>query len=179
MDWVARWLRDRSPATLDALLAAGLAILTMALTPIVPVHHGYRQADALALLLAAFASLVLILRRRRPLLTLAASLRAMLLFVGRGYPGGPALLAPLVALYTLATVASRGRTLVLGVLVGVSLAAVRLIFTSEPAGTAATDAVGFISASLFLGWAVANRRAFVGEIRDRAERAERAREEEA
>lgn len=103
MDQVARWLQARSPATLDALIAAGLAILTVALTPAVPVHHGYRQADGLALVLAALASLVLVFRRRLPLLTLAASLGAMLVYSGRGYEGGPALLAPLVALYTLAT----------------------------------------------------------------------------
>jgi signal transduction histidine kinase len=179
METVPRWLRDRSPATLDALLAGGLAILTVALTPAVAVHHGYRHADALALVLAALASLVLVFRRRRPLGTLLASLGVMLVFVARGYEGGPALLAPLVALYTLATLESRSRSLAAGVLIGLSLSAARLIFTSEPAGTAATDALGYIGAALFLGWAVANRRAFVAAIRDRAERAEHSREQEA
>lgn len=59
------------------------------------------------------------------------------------------------------------------------MSASRLVFTSEPTGTLVTDAIGFIGAALFLGWAVANRRAFVAEIQDRAERAERTREEEA
>jgi signal transduction histidine kinase len=179
MDQVARRIRELSPTTLDALLAVGLAIITVSLTPAIAVHRGYRHSDPVALLLAALASLVLLFRRRRPVGTLAASLAAMLVFVGRGYEGGPALLAPLVALYTVATLQSRPRSLAFGVVVGASLSAVRLIFTSEPPGTAATDAIGFIGAALFLGWAVANRRAFVAEIQDRADQAERTREQEA
>jgi len=50
---------------------------------------------------------------------------------------------------------------------------------SRSSGGTAVNAIGYMGAALFLGWAVANRRAFVAEIRDRAERAERTREEEA
>ncbi len=179
MDAAARWLRELPPATADLLLACGLAVALAGLTALVPVHQGYRQTDALAVVLALLASLVLAFRRRAPLLTLAASLAPVLVYQARGYQGGPALLAPLVALYTIATVEGRLRSLALGVLAGALMSASRLIFSNEPTGTLATDAVGFIGAALFLGWAVANRRAFVAEIQDRAERGERTREEEA
>ncbi len=149
------------------------------LTAVVPAHRGYRHPDTLAVVLAVLASLALTFRRRVLLLTLAACLAPILVFQARAYPGGPGLLAPLVALYTIATVRSRAESLALGVLTGVLMSASRLIFSSEPTGTLATDAIGFIGAALFLGWAVANRRAFVAEIQDRADRAERIREEEA
>lgn len=179
MDAVARWLRDLPPATADLLLAGGLAVVLAGLTTAVPVHPGYRQTDALAVGLALLASLALAFRRRAPMLTLAASLAPVLVYQARAYEGGPALLAPLVALYTIATVESRRRSLALGVLTGVLMSASRVIFSSEPTGTLATDAVGYIAAALFLGWAVANRRAYVAEIQDRAERAEQTREQEA
>jgi signal transduction histidine kinase len=179
MDAVARWVRDLPPTSADALLAIALAIAATALTPLIAVQHGSRHADVLAELLAVVAALVLIGRRRAPLLVLALSLAPMIVYEARGYQGGPALLAPLVALYTIATVEGRRRSLALAALVGVALSVARLSFTNESAGTAAADAVGYVSAALFLGWAVANRRAYVDEIRDRAEQAERTREQEA
>jgi hypothetical protein len=48
MDTVARWLRDLPPARADLLLAVGLAIVMAGLTPLVPVHSGYRHVDAIA-----------------------------------------------------------------------------------------------------------------------------------
>jgi len=179
MDAVARWVHDLPTTTADALLAIVLAIVAAALTPLVEVQPGSRHADVLAELLAVLAALVLVWRRHAPVLVLAVSVAPMIVYEARGYQGGPALLAPLVALYTVATVESRMRSLALAAFVGIVLSVVRLSFTSESAGTAATDAVGYVSAALFLGWAVANRRAYVGEIRDRAEQAERTREQEA
>ena len=96
--------------------------------------------------IAVLAALVLIGRRRAPLLVLTLSVAAMIVYEARGYQGGPALLAPLVALYTVATMESRMRSLALAALVGLALSVARLIFTSESAGTAATDAVGYVSA---------------------------------
>jgi signal transduction histidine kinase len=125
------------------------------------------------------ASLALVARRRAPMPTLCLTAALMAVYEARGYQGGPALLAPLVALYTVATLKGRIESLALGALLGAVLVSARLIFTSQSAGTAFVDAVGYISAAMFLGWAVANRRAYVGEIRDRADRAERSREEEA
>jgi signal transduction histidine kinase len=85
----------------------------------------------------------------------------------------------LVSIYTAASRDRRMRSLALGAIAAVGIGAARLLFTDQTLGDVASKAFGWIGAALFLGWAVANRRAFVAEIRDRAERAERTREQEA
>jgi signal transduction histidine kinase len=141
--------------------------------------HGYRHVDWLAYVLAAAGGLALAWRRRYPTAVFAATTAAAVLYEARGYRGGPALIAVVVSVYWVALLESRRRSLALAVIAGVALGIARLLFTSETAGSIVLNAVGFLGAALFLGWAVANRRAFVAEIRDRAERAERTREEEA
>src|SRR5262249_22571477 len=130
MDAIVRWLRDLQPATADGLLAVLLAIALGVLTPLTAAHHGYRHADLLAELLAVFASLTLAARRRAPLPTLLLTLALMAVYEARGYAGSAALLAPLVALYTVAVTESRALALALGVLTGVVLVAVRVSYTS-------------------------------------------------
>ncbi len=175
MDPVVRRFKALKPAQADAVLAVALAMVLAGFTPAVPVSHGYRHVDALAVGLAAVSALALAFRRRAPIATWAASLAPMLVYQARAYPGGPALLAPLVALYTLGSMNMRWRALGCGALTAGLMAAARLIFSSEPLGTLVTDAIGFIGAALFLGWAVANRRAYVAEVQNRAQRAERLR----
>jgi signal transduction histidine kinase len=156
-------------------MAVLLAIVFGALTPAVPVHHGYRHADVLAVAMAVLSALALTFRRRAPLVTWAASLAPMLVYQARGYEGGPALLAPLVAIYTIALTQPRRRSLALGILTGMLMATARVTFSNEAVGTLVTDAIGFIGAAVFLGWAVASRRAYVAEMQNRAQRAERLR----
>jgi len=175
MNVAVRRLRRLSPFQADLSLAVVLAIVFAALTPAVPVHHGYRRADTLAIVLAALSALALSFRRRAPLATWGASLAPMLVYQARAYEGGPALLAPLVALYTIAQAQPRRQSLALGILTGALMAAARLIFSNEAVGTLATDAIGFIGAAIFLGWAVAGRRAYLAQLQDRAQRAERLR----
>jgi signal transduction histidine kinase len=175
MDRLRGRLRALTPFQVDALRAVLVAVVLTATTTAVPHHHGYRQTDALALVLAALSALALGLRRRAPLVTWALSLAPMLVYQARNYQGGPALLAPLVALYSIAVAEPRLRALSLAILTGVLMALARLVFATEAAGTLIVDAVGFIGAALFLGWAVANRRAYVAEVEDRAQRAERLR----
>lgn len=179
MDPVARWLRARSPLGLDALLAAVLTVAAVAGTSAQTTPDGYQHADALAYALAALAAVVLAVRRRWPVPVFAVTLTASVAFAARGYPSGPALLALLLAVYTAASADTRARSLLLGLIAAVTLSAARLAFTQETLGHTSVNAISWIGASLFLGWAVANRRAFVAEIRDRADRAERTREEEA
>ncbi len=179
MDPVASWLRTRPAEVLDGLLAALIALVAVAGTAAQSTPHGYRHPDALAYGLAALASMGLAVRRRRPLPVFAVTLGASVIFAARGYPGGPGLIPLLVAVYTAAAADTRVRSLLLGVIAGLALSSTRLLFTRETLGSTTVNGVSWIGASLFLGWAVANRRAFVAEIRDRAERAERTREEEA
>jgi signal transduction histidine kinase len=175
MDLAVQRLRALPAFQADLLLAVGLAIVLTGLTLVVPVAHGYRQTDALALVLSAAASLPLSFRRRAPLATWAACMVPILVYQARGYAGGPALLAPIIALYTIAVTQPRLRSLGVAILTAILMGAARGIFSNEPTRTLITDAIGFIGAALFLGWAVANRRAYVAEMQDRAQRAERLR----
>ncbi len=159
----------------DTLLGALVTFVAVAGTAAQRTPPGYRHADALAYALAAIAGASLIARRRRPLAVFAVTLGAMVVFAARGYPGGPALLSILIAVYTAASLDTRVRSAALGLTAGVGLSVSRLIFTRETVGSTTVNALGWIGAALFLGWAVANRRAFVAETRDRAVDAERLR----
>jgi signal transduction histidine kinase len=88
-------------------------------------------------------------------------------------------LTVLVSIYTAASRDRRVRSLALGLGAAIAIGGARLLFTQQTLSEVTSKALAWIGASLFLGWAVANRRAFVAEIRDRADRAERTREAEA
>jgi signal transduction histidine kinase len=124
-----------------------------------------------ALTLVAVACLALAWRRRYPVTVLAVSTGAVAIYSLLGYVNGAALLAPILALYAVATQVSARRAVVAA---AVTLA---VLMTA----TAANNPFGQISgggfdiipfmvvAALFAGIAVANRRAYVASIRDRAE----------
>jgi signal transduction histidine kinase len=176
---IVSWARGLPLWIWDAAVAIVVAVVAVVGTAAQGPLHGYRHVDWLAYVLAAAGGLALFERRRHPTAVFAATTAAAVVYEARGYRGGPALIAVVVAVYWAALLESRRRSLALAVIAGVALGATRLVFTSETAGSILVNAVGFLGAGLFLGWAVANRRAFVAEIRDRAELAERTREEEA
>jgi signal transduction histidine kinase len=179
MDRVVLWARELPVKALDRAAALAVVVLAVAGTAAQGSLRGYRPVDWLAYVLAGAGGLVLAERRRRPVVVFAAATAAAVVYEARGYRGGPALIAVVIAVYSVASLQTRSRSLALTVAAGVALSVTRQLFTSESAGSTAGNAVGFLGAGLFLGWAVANRRAFVAEIRKRAELAERTREEEA
>jgi signal transduction histidine kinase len=129
--------------------------------------------------LVVVASLVLIWRRRWPVATFAIALAGVLAYSALGYENGAALLAPSVGLFTVAVAGDARRALLLGAVALVSLMTVYAL--CSPFGTGASFIVipFEVATSLFLGLVVAIRVAYVAEIQDRAERAERTRDEEA
>ncbi len=146
------------------------------------VSHGHVTPVAPwpAYLLVAAAGLVLIWRRRHPVPVLGVSLACVAAYSALGYVNGSALLAPTVALYAVALTVSWRRA------VGYALLTLSVLagFTAgfNPFGTFGGGFVlipGLVAAGLFAGLAVANRRAYVEAIRQRAELAERTRDEEA
>jgi signal transduction histidine kinase len=137
-----------------------------------------QPGPAYALVVAG--GLALIWRRRWPLLVLTVTVAATAAYAALGYVPGAGLVAVYVALYTVATIESRPVAVVAGA------ASVVVLFLSTGAaspfgwlGGTNTVMAACSVAALAIGMAVAGRRQFVVSMVERAERAERDREEEA
>src|SRR5690348_1455703 len=179
-----------SPAVRDAALAVLVTLLLVSGSlgegnPSNPADriqfrgHAVPQPGA-AVLLVAVACLALAWRRRYPITVLAVSVAAVSAYSLLGYVNGASLVAPIIALYTVATQVSVRRAVVaavitLGILLTVTAA-------NNPFGHISGggyDIIPFmVAAALFAGIAVANRRAYVDSIRDRAEQDARRRLDE-
>jgi signal transduction histidine kinase len=140
----------------------------------------WREPDALAYLLLAAGPLALLVRRRWPLGVLAAALACGLAYAARTYPEGPSQLAVYPALWTVAMTRSRRTAWLAATWAALAVAGAELflyddtMFDGEPLYAAVT-----VFAAMWWAEGVRARRAYVAELRDRAERAERTREEEA
>ena len=133
-----------------------------------------------ALLLVAIACLALAGRRRWPVTVLAVSTAAVAAFSLLGYVNGAALVAPILALYAAATQVSVRRAVaatVVTVVVLMVATGARNPFGQMSGG--GFDLIPFLgAAALFAGIAVANRRAYVASIHDRAQQDARRRVDE-
>jgi signal transduction histidine kinase len=181
---VKAWLRRR-PLVADGLLALavyGFSQGSLVLSgTAVPGQTLWRSLDWLGYLLLAAGPLALVVRRRWPVPVLLFVVAVAVAYSARTYPEGGTGFAVFVALYTVAVTAERRWLVaaagVLAVVLGVFSEAVLYADTMFP-GEPVYVSVVTLSAVL-LGEAVRNRRAYVAQLRDRAERAERTREEEA
>jgi signal transduction histidine kinase len=167
----------------DVLLALGIGlvqVLGVLVSERVGRAAGWRHPDALAYLLLVGGAAALLFRRRWPLPVLAVTLACGLAYAARNYPEGPSQLAVYPALWTVAVTLPRRQAWPAAAVSAVSAAAIELflygdtMFDGEPLYVAVT-----VLAAMWWGEAVRARRAYVAELRDRAERAERTREEEA
>jgi signal transduction histidine kinase len=123
-----------------------------------------------ALVLVAAAGLVLAVRLRWPRTVLAVSAGAVAVYSLLGYENGAALLAPVVALYTLATQLSARRALAWGVLTTLALLGATAAHNPfGPTGAGFYLLPGLTAAATLGGIAVASRRAYIASIEDRAE----------
>lgn len=144
------------------------------------VTWGIRTPDALALVLMTLGALALVFRRRAPRTVLALTGTVALVECVVGDPRAPVAMAAVIALFTVAATTDRPTTWRLGlltmtVLTGASMLAGPLPwYAQENLAIFAWTGIGATA-----GDAVRSRRAVVQAIRERAERAERTREEEA
>jgi signal transduction histidine kinase len=137
----------------------------------------------LGYLLLIVSGLALVVRRRWPVPVFLTAALASLVYFTLDFPDGPVWLGLFVALYTLTAYGDGRRSLVIAG-VGISvLAVVWLILAADIEPRAALGWVFFrIGASVMsaaLGESVRSRRVIAAEARERAEWAERTREEEA
>ncbi|WP_143663601.1 PEP-CTERM sorting domain-containing protein, partial [Streptomyces sp. NRRL B-24085] len=173
------------PLALDAVLAAGVLACMVAGSFVQPhdkdaVSWSIRTPEPLSIVLMGLAALALVFRRRAPLTVLALTGAAAIIECVTGDPRAPVAMAAVIALYTVASATDRPTTwrvglLTMTVLTGAAMLAGPLPwYAQENLGIFAWTGIGATA-----GDAVRSRRAFVQAIRERAEKAERTREEEA
>ncbi|MFF4080241.1 sensor histidine kinase [Streptomyces sp. NPDC001777] len=181
---VRNWLRGH-PLALDAALA--LAVLVAMIIGSF-VHPGApdgavfatRRPGAGSMLLMVLGAVALIWRRRHPMAVLAATAGLTVVELMRSDPPAPVVACTVIALYTVAARTDRPTTWRVGLLTMAALTAAAMFFGAAPWYSQENFGVfawtGMAGAA---GDAVRSRRAFVDAIRERAERAERTRDEEA
>ncbi|KES07284.1 histidine kinase [Streptomyces toyocaensis] len=181
----ARCRARAHPFAMDAALAAGVLVCMVAGSFVEPrgpegVDWELRIPDPLSLVLMTLGAAALVFRRRAPRTVLALAGGASVAESVTGDPRAPVVMCAVVALYTVASTTDRPTTwrvglLTMTVLTGTAMAVGPLPwYAQENLAIFAWTGIGATA-----GDAVRSRRAFVQAIRERAERAERTREEEA
>ncbi|MFI1505744.1 histidine kinase [Streptomyces sp. NPDC020597] len=173
------------PLTLDAFLAAGVLLCMLAGSLVDPhgersVSWSIRTPDPLSLLLMTLGAAALVLRRRAPMTVLVLTGAVSVAESVTGDPRAPVAMSAVVALFTVASATDRPTTLRAGLLTMTVLTGAAML--AGPLPWYAQDNLGILAwtgIGATAGDAVRSRRAVVQAIRDRAERAELTREEEA
>ncbi len=176
----AWWQRYRDSTTRDVVSAVVITLVLLAgsygeahpnqLSDQVVNGHPVPHTPAVAFLLVIAACLVLAVKRRYPVTVLAVSVSAVTAYSLLGYVNGAVLLAPAIALYTVAKTVSTRRALLLAA--GTLVALMTATATGNPF---VPTAGGFylipalVAAPLFGGIAVKNRLAYVNSIQARAD----------
>jgi signal transduction histidine kinase len=170
----------------DALLAAFVTLFQLLGTQRSALNQpGTRPlADPgnLGYLLLAVTGLALLVRRRWPVAVFATTVAASLVYYAAGYPDGPGTVGLFVAVYTLTERGDGRRSLRLAAAGIAVLSVVWLAVAEVPPFNAAgwvLFRIGTAVMAAALGESVRGRRVLAAEALERAERAERTREEEA
>ncbi|MET9431820.1 sensor histidine kinase [Streptomyces sp. NPDC003036] len=180
------WLREH-PLAFDGALA--LAVLVCMVAGSFVDRHGGphggpdfggRTPGAISVLLMLVGAAALVLRRRNPLGVLLCTGAVTLVEHIAEDPPAPVAMSAVVALYTVASRTDRPTTWRVGLLTMTVLTGTAMLSGSAPWYSQENLGVfAWTGMAAAAGDAVRSRRAFVDAIRERAERAERTREEEA
>ncbi|MFF5011631.1 sensor histidine kinase [Streptomyces sp. NPDC001165] len=181
----ARCSLKAHPLALDAAIAAGVLMCMVAGSFVDPrgengATWGVHSPAPLSLLLMTLSAAALVFRRRAPKTVLAVTGTLSVIECVTGDPRTPVAMSAVVALYTVASATDRTTTWRVGLLTMTVLTAAAMLggplpwYAQENLGVLAWTGIGATA-----GDAVRSRRAVVQAMRERAERAERTREEEA
>src|ERR1700686_1068310 len=143
-------------------------------------HPAVPNSSWMVFVLVAIAAISLAWRRRFPLTILGVSLTCVAVYSLLGYVNGTALLDVMIALYTVATMVSSREALIAGLVTLLCLLVTTAIgnpFGALGGGEFLIPAE--IVAAVSIGVALGNRRAYLRAVEERADQAERTREEEA
>jgi signal transduction histidine kinase len=164
-----------------AIIVFGLILAVQVMKPDqFHVRPAHQQITTLGVLVLAAACAMLVLRRRWPRTVLALTVVSALCYFVVGPSHGPATFVVSVAMYTVTLSVDRRSALLLGFAATVVLAAGNVVLAGgngvDPNSLLNIVAVGLAYA---LGDAVRNRRDYLAEVVQRAQRAEESREQEA
>lgn len=178
------WLRAH-PTAFDAGLAAAV-LVCMVVASFADPHgphgptFGTRTPELRSLLLMAAAAGALVFRRSRPMSVLAVTGAVSVAELVAGDPPAPVAMSAVIALYTVASRTDRPTAWRVGLLTMTVLTGSAMLFGSAPWYSQENLGIfAWTGMAAAAGDAVRSRRAFVDAIRERAERAERTRDEEA
>ncbi|MEV6396699.1 histidine kinase [Streptomyces sp. NPDC051907] len=162
----------RNDAVLAAVLSAVAAFLAFTL------WDDGRRPDALGWVLLLGAHVPLAWRRRRPMLVVVLVLACVVPYHALDNMHLAPIPVSMIALYTVGATGRPLRTVLVGVFV-VTMTVIIQLTSSPHEAVEALRISGWIAAVLFFGMDVRLYRQYVASIVERAERAERTREEEA
>jgi signal transduction histidine kinase len=177
---LCRTLREH-PLMVDTILA----LVVVVFLALVSVGGAIREGQAASTmvvpaLLSAVTAAPVAVRRRLPCATLGASLALVFLVFAVTSPAPPVMLPVAIALYTVGTMGDRKRTLLSTAAAIAVVSLIRLLFSrGDMLAEELVRDVAWIVGATAVGFAIANRRAYIDEFRRRALEAERTREEEA
>jgi signal transduction histidine kinase len=172
-------MRLSRPWLLDAGIALVFTSFCLVVTRAIAENNDERY-DGWTILTGIVIGSALLLRRVAPEVALTVTVAGLAVWTFADFAGGPIYLAPLVPLYTIATIGDRRRTII--AVVGMAVAFLPVALLSDERGHNLGYMVaftGWAGGAVFLGAAQHNRRAYLAQLEQRARDLEESREEEA
>jgi len=179
---VPAWAQDSALALVVTVLQVQGTVAKVDVEP-ATVIRPLSDLGGLGIALLAVSGLVLVVRRRWPVAVFLATAAASVAYYSLDFPDGPGWIALFVATYTVTALGDGRRFLALVAAVTAVMSVVWLVASADVEPRAAIGWVFFrIGATVMsaaLGESVRSRRVIAAEALERAELAERTREEEA
>lgn len=181
---LSAWFSRRPAWFPDVLLALFVTVIQVQSAAIpVPLEPAYTPVSGFGYVLLIASGLAVAARRRQPVAVFAVTAAASLIYFGLGFPDRLSYLGLFVALYTLAAYGDGKRSLLIA---GAGITVLSVGWLIAAADVQPLVAIGWVffrigasAISTILGESVRSRRVIAADAQERAELAERSRDEEA